>query len=87
MSTKLQPPPYSTPLAAKSGSVSPAWMNWFREIFSRVGQAVEDSNAELSSTQSTQATSISTLNSTTANHTAQISGLQNNFVLSNGRVL
>jgi hypothetical protein len=47
MAVTVPNPPYKTPIADKSGFMSPSWIAWFREVFRRIGGSVALSNEEL----------------------------------------
>lgn len=80
MSTTLQPPPVSQQIIGNDGKLTLSWVSWFRDLFSRVGQAVQLSNTELSNAQSTLSTSVAGLTGTVSGHSTDISSINSDLL-------
>lgn len=71
MATNLSPPPYSTPVLSQNGVMSPAWQNWIKQLFVRVGALVAPANSDITTVQS----DVSSVKNSTDSQSTSISDL------------
>lgn len=68
-STTLPPAPFGSTVVDKSQKLTPAWTNWFRQLFIQTGGSSSTSLASLIVT-------VSNLSETVTSQTTQIANLQ-----------